>query len=504
MADRPVEQRLVLNSLLCFLLTKLKKVDIKRLRNAISVKYQPECISAAKILLLKDCSSLNLTKALGRYPDRQGVNKAASELNDIFDIVQHLDECNALCALPRYVCDNSDSFPSLPLDEGELAFLFAKLDKMEAIIENLKAAVYAIQAKPLYVASTQALGPNAASSSAGLIGHQLQSQPPTASARFVGALTAENPAANHAGKTTVTNTKSLPMAASTPSQRVHRPSHSWADLAASERRSVDYSSSTGSNYGDVDDEGFQRVKSPRHKRKRVDIGQRELNEQSAATAAGTSKNQLVGSRTTRNSRASVTTEPSGKKNSRQPLLFGRKSTSTATNNSPTVTAARAIKSVYLVDNIDNSCDTESLTNFVKHMQVRVLSCFEVKPRTTRWQRAHDIIPDHRAFRVCINRADVDRFLDESKWPSDVTVSKWYSMQRTDDADRQHQMESDANDDHTVLAGLPPSRTSSAQSSAQAAAADLSDEQREGDRTVIEIELADESMSCSDIPSAAPN
>lgn len=139
-----------------------------------------------------------------------------------------------------------------------------------------------------------------------------------------------------------------------------------------------------------------------------------------------------------------------------------------------------------------------------------MCCLVVKPRTTRWQRTHDIIPDHRAFRVCINRADIDHFLDESKWPSDVTVSKWYSMQRRDDANQQHQTESDANDNHTVLAGLSSPRTStgtarsSAQTAAASPAADLSDEQRDGDKTVIEIELADESMSGADLHLATSN
>jgi len=489
-------------------LTKLKKVDIKRLKNAVSVKYQSECISAAKNLLLKDSSSLTLSKPLGRYPDRQGLNKAVNELNDIFDIVQHVDECQALNALPRYVSDNSDSFPSMPLDEGELAFLFAKLDKMEAIIESLKSAVYAIQAKPLYVASTVSLGPNVASSSAGQTGRLLQSQPLIQPSRLK--ISAENTSTDNLGKTIANNTNSMSMATSTPSQRGHA-SNSWADLVAAERHPTDYSSSAGSNYADNDDAGFQRVKSPKHKRKRVDISQRQLDQQSSAAAAARGSNQLIGARPTRNSRPSLTTEPSGqKKNSRQPLLFGRKAVSTASNSTPTVAAAHAIKAVFLVDNLDNSCDTVSLTNFVTHMRVRVLSCFEVKPRTTRWQRAHGIIPDHRAFRVCVNRADTERFLDESKWPSDVTVSKWYSMKAAgNDHPPADTDETEAFYRQSTSVEPSTSKATASTSGSVAAAAARSDEepseeQPEGDRTVIEIDLADVSMSSTDPHSSTLN
>ena len=501
MADRPVERRLVLDSLLCFTMTKFKRVDIKRLKDAINVKYQPEDISLAKTQLLKGCSSFNLLKPLGRYPDRQGVHKTDSELNDIIDIIMHLDECQALSALPRYVSDNSDSFPSLPLDEGELSFLFAKLDKMEATIEGLRLAVNAMHT-PLFVSSS-ALGPNAyvGSSAAGLSSSHIQS---SSSLPIPGPSLPRQKTTDKQEKSTVNNTKSVGLGAAT-STPVHRAeSRAWSDLVAAERHHVDYSSSAGSNYGDVDADGFQRVRSPKHKRKRANSG-RHQHDQHHEASSRVGSNQLIGNRPMRNSHASTTLQSDKKKPSRQPLLFGRKSASSPSNNTPTVSAAHVIKSVFLVDNLDNSCDTVSLTNFVKHLRVRVLSCFEVKPRTTRWQRSHGIIPDHRAFRVCINRADNERFLDETKWPSDVIVSTWYSMKRTDE--EQHNVDSDndhipatAAERRTTTASASTERSSSSDADAAEDEANVSNVEPEADKTVIEIELADISMSD---PSRAP-
>jgi hypothetical protein len=121
----------------------------------------------------------------------------------------------------------------------------------------------------------------------------------------------------------------------------------------------------------------------------------------------------------------------------------------------------------------------------------------VKPRTTRWQRSHGIIPDHRAFRVCINRADNERFLDESKWPSDVIVSTWYSMKKTDE--EQRNVDSDSDHNTATATGRRTTTASglaSRSSSSDAAEVDenVSNVEPEADRTVIEIELAEVSMS----------
>jgi len=39
----------------------------------------------------------------------------------------------------------------------------------------------------------------------------------------------------------------------------------------------------------------------------------------------------------------------------------------------------------------------------------------------------------QAFRVCINDADRDKFLDESKWPQHVIVSEWYFKPKSQEA-----------------------------------------------------------------------
>jgi hypothetical protein len=71
-----------------------------------------------------------------------------------------------------------------------------------------------------------------------------------------------------------------------------------------------------------------------------------------------------------------------------------------------------------------STTADDITDFVKSLAVRVESCFEVQTRRPFWQRMANIVPDRKAFRLCVNRDDCDKLLIADCWPSDVTISAW--------------------------------------------------------------------------------
>jgi len=83
------------------------------------------------------------------------------------------------------------------------------------------------------------------------------------------------------------------------------------------------------------------------------------------------------------------------------------------------------KAVYCVDNVSTSVDIDDLCQFVRSMHVNVLSCFPAKPR--RRQNESNLTIDRKAFRLCIDAADKDKLLDESKWPHSVIISEWYYL-----------------------------------------------------------------------------
>ena len=107
---------------------------------------------------------------------------------------------------------------------------------------------------------------------------------------------------------------------------------------------------------------------------------------------------------------------------RKPLLVGKQLVS---RESSGLYAAGPRKIVYCVDNVDQSVTVDKLKKYVEDMGVRVVTCFEVNPRRSQWQRDRQLFPRRKTFRLCINRADNNNLLRAELWTEDVTVSKWF-------------------------------------------------------------------------------
>ena len=119
-----------------------------------------------------------------------------------------------------------------------------------------------------------------------------------------------------------------------------------------------------------------------------------------------------------------TTTKSSTKSFNKPLVVGKRSI-TAVNGNPRVSAAQPHKAVYCVGNLSQTTTDTTLRNFVQSLGVRVVSCFEVKPRLTQWQRERQIQPAYKTFRLCINRADNKQLLNAESWPEDIFISRWF-------------------------------------------------------------------------------
>jgi len=107
---------------------------------------------------------------------------------------------------------------------------------------------------------------------------------------------------------------------------------------------------------------------------------------------------------------------------RAPTVFG-KSTRSA------ITAAKKLrkKRIFCIDNVTISCTSDDMKIFISSLSVEVISCFETKPRRRPHESAESV-HDRKAFRVCINEDDCQRFLNPSVWPDSISVSEWYSKQ----------------------------------------------------------------------------
>ena len=104
---------------------------------------------------------------------------------------------------------------------------------------------------------------------------------------------------------------------------------------------------------------------------------------------------------------------------RGPLLVGNSTLCRAQH----VTAATSLeRSLFCIDNVSRATTVHDIRNLVSRMGVRVLSCFECKPR----HRRDEAVPTNRkAFRLCIDKDDRHLLLDPAKWPMHITVSNWF-------------------------------------------------------------------------------
>lgn len=65
--------------------------------------------------------------------------------------------------------------------------------------------------------------------------------------------------------------------------------------------------------------------------------------------------------------------------------------------------------------------------FLQDLSVDVISLFEVKSR----RRRNDVnYLQRKAFRLCIDERQVEKLLDENRWPADIAISYWFFKGQT--------------------------------------------------------------------------
>ena len=96
------------------------------------------------------------------------------------------------------------------------------------------------------------------------------------------------------------------------------------------------------------------------------------------------------------------------------------------NSKSRLTAALPIykKEIFCIDNVDKETIVADIRNFVESLSVRVMSCFEAKPRKRRGE-SDDDVSCRKAFRLCICSDDRERLLDDSQWPAFISVYQWF-------------------------------------------------------------------------------
>jgi len=117
----------VLNHVLCYLFNKLHKIESKRIK-AVMLEY----FSAQDIHETKEPFASILPDKVTKIRDkRDGERRNCRKLDDIFVIINELDEKLILSKLPIFVSDSQDKMPSNQLTEGDMQAIMKGFSEME-------------------------------------------------------------------------------------------------------------------------------------------------------------------------------------------------------------------------------------------------------------------------------------------------------------------------------------------------------------------------------------
>lgn len=428
MATAIVTTKCALSALLCFCMSKYGKLPAKRLRLILLDYYQAEDITVAKKKLLTDAELVwTATESLPRYPERNGDHRTARELDDIFDILNKLDERQLLRELPRYVTDSTDNIPSLKLEDGDLRYIIAKMDKMEATIQGLLATVntvYSLVAaiKPGALATHESTGGQCLTRSDN-VEPRRDKQPSTRVSRSVADCTHTIlPVGNPNMKTIsfMNENKGVTKVADNEYSGSLARSNRWSSLVSG--------TSTGDNSTHESSDEYELVGSKRRRRRHAKLSSKENTPQAGSYSSAVRSNP-TGHNAVKSGISADVNKPTrhGTRHGNKTLIIGKGTAAshTVSGGSSHLAAARQFKALFCVDNVNISVEINELVEFVSSLGVRVLSCFKVKPRLSMFQRTNGIEPAHSTFRLCINRGDTKQLLQAHLWPSDILISEWF-------------------------------------------------------------------------------
>ena len=440
-------RQLILSSPLCFLVNKYGKIQLNTLKSVVVDFYCVETIVEAKSQLLDDVETLNLPVKLPHIPRRRESQcRIAKEVDDLITVLQHLDENGYLDKLPRYVNDHPDNMPSVRLCEGDMIFLLNRVDKLEAKLSEISAAMMALNLK-----CTSDSGVFSTACTATHAGCQTDQT-------WAKVITSRNSVDSHPGPSTssarpaqvpqLRQLQTQPVATGSWAERSTTSSTPMGNPSLGNRFSALMSTTDDEAAGSSD--GFQVV----HNRRSARRNKRALESPPAK------QNEP-------NTDAKKRTAAKGKTR-----IFGK------ADPPGTLRAAEKLykKAIFCIDNVGKSCSSDDMLAHVSNLGAHVISCYPAVSRRRR-NESPSKAAKRRAFRLCISADDQEIVLNPDNWPDSITVSDWYFKKPADqDQDKRRRL-----DESTAGAGANASSSAAAadeQSDDNAPVADLAAHQDE--------------------------
>ena len=447
MADS--ERRVVVCPRLCFLFSKFGVCELKKIKNVMYDFFLIDDIVDAKKILMEDLERIKTDNVMigVRFPRMvahrdSDINKRTwKDLEDILHIVTILDECSLFGQLPRYVVDCTDNIPTLRLEDGELKYLMAKIEKMEDTVLCLQESINRMH---------RALSAVLMNDTVEKVTEPILKRAPTE-------IVSAYPAGHHQTVNVVNSmneiigpnqsTRGCDVTGTLGAGVLRR---DWATgyPSTSSAASADERQTDNDECPIVDDGNFSVVvhrRKRRRMRSKLQMSQQSTqqltddvpvdggrNDQSDP-AVGLKKS-YVGAVNIEQLNDNVKSSNTEKQKTK-PLMIGAQRSPIVNrtgSRSSNLSAAKPLfgKAVFCIDNVNVKVTVTELEQFVRGLNVRVLSCHEVKPRRTHRQKIQEIFPtDHKTFRLCVNKADTKMLLNPEKWPADISISNWYFQKK---------------------------------------------------------------------------
>ena len=403
------ERLFVYCPLLCFLAKRYSILDLKVLKSTLLDFYLLEDISRAKLQLEEDLDKLILVENLcvdrPRLPRRiNSEQRIRHEVDDIINLFTFVDEKKISHKLPIYVAAGPDEMPYMRVVDSDFHLLVQKMARMETMIMSL---LDDVQRLTVQVQTQPQLTATSMTSSAALV--PVTGMNTVNNVNNVQGAKKQQPGISAA--TTSGFGKSTPCHSSVHDENVQ--AVATTELLEHDSRGVS---------ADENNEWFTVTG-----RKRARVFS-DFNKAALESTERVADDEV---RPRQNKPLKSTRLLIGKKAGN--VSVGSVSGSSLLGLSPTKSAASVIsaakpylgKSVFCVDNVSTSVTVDSLSKFVKSLNVNVISCFQVNPRRTRWQKESGIFPkDRNTFRLCVAREDVKKLLNAEAWPAHISISAW--------------------------------------------------------------------------------
>jgi len=143
--------------LLCYVMNKYGNSPSDTLKSVLLAFYSPNEIMASKEVLYKDSSAMNVDGLPRLVQRRKTDDKARHEVDDIFTLLEAMDERALLGALPKYVASDLSRLPPVNTGELDMTLLLLRVAALEGRMSHMVTeCVEAAQATLLNRASNTA------------------------------------------------------------------------------------------------------------------------------------------------------------------------------------------------------------------------------------------------------------------------------------------------------------------------------------------------------------